>query len=101
MSEPPVVLAARTAEDTLDGAASWASTGWAVGHVCVIIGLIFVPLGWAALRNHLVNSRTQRLAYIAATPGYLGSALSISYYGAEVYGLGAIGHEPLPTATPP
>ncbi len=50
-----------------------------------------IPLGWAALRNHLADSRTEQLAYVAATLGYIGSALSISYYGAEVYGLRAIG----------
>lgn len=62
-----------------------------VGHVGAIIGLILIPLGWAALRNHLADSRTEQLAYVAATLGYIGSALSISYYGAEVYGLRAIG----------
>ncbi|MEV4123933.1 hypothetical protein [Nocardia sp. NPDC049707] len=84
-------VAPRTDQDTLEGAASWASTGWAVGHIGAIIGLILIPLGWTALRNHLADTRTERHAYLAATVGYIGSALSISYYGAEVYGLRAIG----------
>jgi hypothetical protein len=83
--------APRTAQDTLEGAASWASSGWAVGHVSAIIGLILIPLGWAGLRNYLDGTGAERLAYVAATLGYIGSALSISYYGAEVYGLRAIG----------
>jgi len=84
-------VAPRTAQDTLEGAASWASSGWAVGHVSAIIGLILIPLGWAGLRNYLADTRTERLTYLATTLGYIGSALSISYYGAEVYGLRAIG----------
>lgn len=84
-------VAPRTDQDTLDGAASWTSAGWAVGHLSAVIGLILIPLGWAALRNHLADTRVERLAYLAATLGSIGSALSISYYGAEVYGLRAIG----------
>ncbi|MFQ6394176.1 hypothetical protein ACLMAJ_12020 [Nocardia sp. KC 131] len=83
--------APRKDQDTLEGAASWASTGWAVGHVAAIFGLILIPLAWGALQNNLQDNRSEKLAYLAATLGYIGSALSISYYGAEVYGLRAIG----------
>ncbi|MFE7802020.1 hypothetical protein [Nocardia sp. NPDC057440] len=83
--------APRKDQDTLEGAASWTSTGWAVGHVAAILGLILIPLGWGALRNRLQDNRNENLAYLAATLGYIGSALTISYYGAEVYGLQAIG----------
>ncbi|RJO73634.1 hypothetical protein D5S18_20840 [Nocardia panacis] len=84
-------VAPRTAQNTLEGAASWTSPGWSIGHVAAIIGLILIPLGWAGLRNTLADKRTERLADLAATLGQIGSALAISYYGAEVYGLRAIG----------
>lgn len=83
--------APRTDQDTLEGAESWASTGWTVGHLAAVVGLILIPLGWVALRNHLQSNAVERTAYLAAILGYFGSALSISYYGAEVYGLKAIG----------
>ncbi|MGW4124875.1 hypothetical protein [Nocardia sp. NPDC004711] len=85
------IVAPRTAEDTLEGAAAWASPGWSIGHVAAIVGLVLIPLGWDALRNSLADNTTERLAYLATTLGFIGSALSISYYGAEVYGLRAIG----------
>ncbi|GAB4008804.1 hypothetical protein GCM10029992_66110 [Glycomyces albus] len=83
--------APRADQTTLEGAASWASTGWAVGHIAAIIGLALIPLAWGSLRGQLEGTPAERLAFLAATFGYLGSALSISYYGAEVYGLKAIG----------
>lgn len=81
----------RADQTTLEGAASWASTGWTVGHVAAIVGLLLIPLAWGALRGHLDATPLEKPAFLAATTGYIGSALSISYYGAEVYGLKAIG----------
>ncbi|WP_199034665.1 hypothetical protein [Glycomyces salinus] len=83
--------APRADQTTLDGAASWASTGWAVGHIAAIIGLALIPLAWGALRGHLDGTPLEKPASLAAAIGYMGSALSISYYGAETYGLKAIG----------
>lgn len=83
--------APRKDQTTLEGAASWTSTGWTVAHLAAIVGLILIPLGYGALRGHLEGSRNEKTAFMAATMGYIGSALTISYYGAEVYGLKAIG----------
>jgi len=83
--------APRLDQTTLEGAESWTTVGWTVAHISAIIGLILIPLGYGALRGYLEGTRNEKTAFLAATIGYIGSALTISYYGAEVYGLKAIG----------
>jgi hypothetical protein len=83
--------APRADQTTLEGAESWTSAGWSVAHIAAIVGLILIPLGHGALRGLLEGTRNERTAFLAATIGYIGSGLTISYYGAEVYGLKAIG----------
>ena len=83
--------APRADQTTLEGAESWTTVGWSVAHIAAIVGLILIPLGYGALRGHLEGTRNEKTAFMAATIGYIGSALTISYYGAEVYGLKAIG----------
>lgn len=83
--------APRLDQTTLEGAESWTTAGWSVAHLAAIVGLILFPLGYGALRGHLEGTPNEKTAFMAATIGYIGSALTISYYGAEVYGLKAIG----------
>ena len=83
--------APRVDQTTLAGAESWTTAGWALAHIAAIVGLILIPLGYGALRGFLEGTRNEKTAFMAATTGYIGSALTISYYGAEVYGLKAIG----------
>lgn len=83
--------APRLDQTTLEGAESWTSADWSIAHLAAIVGLILIPLGYGALRGHLEGTRNEKTAFMAATIGYIGSALTISYYGAEVYGLKAIG----------
>ncbi|NYI77433.1 hypothetical protein [Nocardioides panzhihuensis] len=94
------VAAPRADETTLDGAASWASTGWSVAHISAIVGLILIPLGYGAIRGFLNGSPQERTAHLAAVVGYIGSGLTISYYGAETYGLRAIGERALADGDP-
>jgi hypothetical protein len=83
--------APRRDQTTLAGAESWTTAGWALAHIAAIVGLILIPLGYGAIRGFLEGTRNEKTAFMAATVGYIGSALTISYYGAEVYGLKAIG----------
>ncbi|WP_063056889.1 hypothetical protein [Nocardia salmonicida] len=78
-------------QTTLDSAESWTSLGWSLAHIAAIAGLILIPLGYSALHGRLRGTPHEGTAAAAATIGYIGSALTISYYGAEVYGLKAIG----------
>ncbi|GAB3649608.1 hypothetical protein [Glycomyces tarimensis] len=87
-------VAPRTDQTTLEGAESWASAGWAFSHIAAIVGLILIPMTWGALRMHLDGigaAKPERTAFLAGALGVIGSGLTISYYGAEVYGLKAIG----------
>lgn len=93
-------VAPRADETTLEGAASWASAGWSVAHISAIVGLILIPLGYGAIRGFLDGTPQERAAHLAAVVGYIGSGLTISYYGAEVYGLKAIGERALADGDP-
>lgn len=93
-------LAPRVDQTTLEGAASWASAGWAFAHIAAIVGLILIPMAWSALRHHLDaagGGKPERAAFLATLLGYAGSGLTISYYGAETYGLKAIGEHAVAT----
>ncbi|MEU6860900.1 hypothetical protein AB0B28_18740 [Glycomyces sp. NPDC046736] len=83
--------APRADQTTLVGAESWTTVGWSVAHIAAIVALILIPLGYGALRGFFEGTRNEKTAFLAATTGYIGSGLTISYYGAEVYGLKAIG----------
>jgi hypothetical protein len=93
-------VAPRADQSTLDGAASWASAGWSVAHISAIVGLILIPLGYGAIRGFLEGTPQERTAHLAAIVGYIGSGLTISYYGAETYGLKAIGERALADGDP-
>lgn len=92
--------APRADETTLDGAASWASAGWSIAHISAIVGLILIPLGYGAIRDFLDGTPQERTAHLAAVIGYIGSGLTISYCGAEVYGLKAIGERAVADGDP-
>ncbi|WP_051392894.1 hypothetical protein [Glycomyces arizonensis] len=85
-------VAPRADQTTLEGAESWTSAGWSFAHIAAIVGLILIPMTWSALRGHLEGAgKAERTAFLATAVGAVGSGLTISYYGAEVYGLKAIG----------
>lgn len=84
-------VAPRADQTTLEGAQSWASARWSLAHIIAIVGLILIPLAWRSLRELLRGTNLEHIAYSAMTFGLLGAGLTISYYGAEVYGLKAIG----------
>lgn len=87
-------------QTSLEAARSWTGAGWSVAHIAAIVGLILIPLGYGALRDYLEGTSTENTAAVAATIGYIGSALTISYYGAEVYGLKAIGQRAVADGDP-
>ena len=64
-----------------DGAAEFASGLWVVAHLSAVLGFILLPLGLMALR-------AGRGTFLAM---WFGVGLTLPYYGAEVFGLNAIG----------
>jgi hypothetical protein len=78
-------------ESTVAGAtASMGSTAWVISHVCAMLGFILVPLGLLAIGGALTGSRSARLALTATVVTWVGSGLTLPYYGAEDFGLHAI-----------
>lgn len=68
-------------ETTLDGLRSFGTNAWITAHLSAVLGFILLPLGLQALR-------AGRTAFLLT---YLGVGLTLPYYGAEVFGLHAIG----------
>jgi hypothetical protein len=82
-------------EKTLAGAQAFASTGWVVAHVMGMLGFIGIALGLLALHIRLADSPAGRQSFWALVLGWIGAGLTLTYYGAEVYGLRVIGREAL------
>jgi len=60
-----------------------------------MLGFIGLALGLVALLLSLTGDRATRLASWAVLTGWTGAALTLTYYGAEVYGLRVVGRQAL------
>jgi hypothetical protein len=78
-------------EDTVAGAtASMSSTAWVAAHFFAMLGFILMPLGLLAVRAALADTRAEPAALVAAVLAWMGSGLTLPYYGAEDFGLHGI-----------
>ena len=82
-------------EASLQGAAAFASTAWILAHLLAVVGFIFVALGLLGLSSTLQHTAARRLATVALVLTWIGVGLILPYYGAEMFGLRAIGQEAL------
>ncbi len=80
-------------EKTLDGAAAFASTSWLVAHSLAMVAFVLVALGFFGVVRRLHSSPTGRLAGRAAVVTAVGVGLTLPFYGAEAFGLHALGQE--------
>lgn len=81
-----------TADPTsMKAAEAFAATGWVIAHLCGALALASV--GRLALRLHDVLATT--LSRIARSAGLAGAVLVLPYYGAETFGLHALGRAAL------
>lgn len=81
---------------SLRGAAeAFSSTAWVVAHVLGILGFALLPLGLLGLQARVAATRGEVPAALALVLGTVGAGLVLPYYGAEVFGLRAIGREAL------
>jgi hypothetical protein len=78
-------------ETTLAGARAFASGGWVLAHALAVGGFISLALGWLGLHELLRATDGRRAAAIALVLGWIGIGLTLPYYGAEVFGLHAVG----------
>lgn len=78
-------------ESTVDGAMKAMSSGsWIASHLFAMIGFILVPLGLLAVRNAMSRTRAEPLALAATVISWIGSGLTLPFYGAEDFALNAI-----------
>jgi hypothetical protein len=84
-----------SSEKGLDGARAFASNAWLVAHSLAIVGFLLVGFGLLALTARLHRTSSGPLATRALLAGAAGIGLTLPFYGAEVFGLHAIGKEAL------
>lgn len=78
-------------EVSLQGAAAFGSTAWLVAHAFAIVAFVLLVLGLLGVYLVLQRSPAERLMLYALVLSWLGVGLTLPFYGAEVFGLHAIG----------
>lgn len=82
-------------ESSLQGAAAFGSDAWVVAHSLAIFGFILLVLGLLGVYTLVRGTPAERLALLALVTTWIGVGLTLPFYGAEVFGLHAIGQEAL------
>ncbi|MCI3924699.1 hypothetical protein MO973_31245 [Paenibacillus sp. TRM 82003] len=80
-------------EMSLAGAAAFASNGWIVSHTMAILAFVFMTGALLGLYVSFRDTPVERLAFRGLALTWFGSGLTLPFYGAEVFGLYAIGRE--------
>jgi hypothetical protein len=84
-----------SSEKGLDGARAFASSSWIVAHSLGILGFVLLALGSFGLYERLRATEAGPRTFKATLLLWLGAGLTIPYYGAEVFGLHAVGQRAL------
>lgn len=79
----------------MSGAAAFASTEWIASHMMAIVAFILLTLGLFGFYISLQDTFVRNLALFSLILTWLGVGLTLPYYGAEVFGLHAIGQKAL------
>jgi hypothetical protein len=87
-------------ESSLQGAAAFASSSWVLAHSLAIVAFILLALGLLGLYIRLKGTRVESHAMVALVLIWIGAGLTLPYYGAETFGLHAIGQEALRQNSP-
>jgi hypothetical protein len=87
-------------ESSLQGAAAFASSSWVLAHSLAVVAFILLALGLLGLYIRLKATRVERHAMVALVLIWIGAGLTLPYYGAETFGLHAIGQEALRQNSP-
>ncbi len=78
-------------EVSLDGARAFASGGWIAAHAIAMAGFILLGLGLLGINELLRGTQGGRSAAGGLVLSWVGIGLTLPYYGAEVFGLHAVG----------
>jgi hypothetical protein len=87
-------------ESSLEGAATFASYSWVLAHSLAMSAFILLSLGFLGLYIRLKETSVERHAMVALVLIWIGVGLTLPYYGAETFGLHAIGQEALRQNSP-
>ena len=82
-------------ETSLQGARAFASASWLVAHSLAMAAFLLLGLGLLGLYTLLRDTAVERRTFLALALGWVGAALTLPYYGAEVFGLHAVGQTAL------
>ena len=80
-------------EASLQGAEAFASFSWVLAHSLAMVAFVLLALGLLGLYIHLEETTVERRAIQALVLSWIGIGLTLPYYGAETFGLHAIGQE--------
>ncbi len=80
-----------SSETGLEGAQAFASTDWIIAHSLAMAGFIVLGLALLGLCELLRGTPGLRLASWGMVLSWIGIGLTLPYYGAEVFGLHAVG----------
>jgi hypothetical protein len=80
-----------SSETGIEGAQAFASTNWIIAHSLAMAGFILLGLGLLGVCELLRVTPGQRLASWGMVLSWAGIGLTLPYYGAEVFGLHAVG----------
>jgi hypothetical protein len=84
-----------SSEKSLQGAIAFGSTAWVVAHSLAIVAFILLILGLFGLYLRLQQGPAETLALAGLVVSWIGVGLTLPFYGAEVFGLHAIGQAAL------
>lgn len=82
-------------EVSLQGAGAFGSTAWIVAHSLAIAGFVLLALGMFGVYLVLQRSPGEPWQRYALVLSWIGVGLTLPFYGAEVFGLHAIGQAAL------
>ncbi|MDI9936653.1 hypothetical protein R1X32_37780 [Rhodococcus opacus] len=74
-----------------DGRAEFASPWWLIAHLAAVGGFIAFGLALVALSGLLNGTGGERAAVVAVAASWIGTGLTLPYYGAETFALHALG----------
>ena len=89
-----------SSETGLQGAAAFASNDWIVAHSLAMAGFILLGLALFGVYAHLRGTSGERLATWGLVLSWIGVGLTLPYYGAEVFGLHAVGQAAVQQSDP-
>lgn len=87
-------------ESSLSGAAAFGSNAWLISHIMAMIAFTLASLGLLSLYIYLQGTPLERMAFRALVVSWLGTGLTLPFYGAEAFGLYTIGQEVLRQGNP-